>query len=78
MDAIREFDRAIPLKPCEICTNGERLHVPHPDFIYVAPSGCRVMVTDENDRLRHISSILIEEIAALRNRIARKRAKKRR
>ncbi len=79
IDVIREFNRAIPFKPYEIRTNGgERLRVPHPDFIYVAPRGTWVMVTDERDYPRHISSILIEEIAPLRNRAARKRVKKRR
>mgnify|MGYP001571868270 FL=1 len=74
IEAIREFNRAVPFQPYEIRTNGgERLRVPHPDFILVAPKGAWVIVTDENEHPRHISSLLIEEVAPLRKRPARKR-----
>jgi hypothetical protein len=66
VETIRELNRASPFVPYEIRTNGgERLHVPHPDFVLVAPKGGWVIVTDENDRPRHISSLLIEEVAPL-------------
>lgn len=69
IDAIREFNRAVPFRPYAIRTNGgERLRVPHPDFIFVAPKGTWVIVTDEKDYPRHISSLLIEEVAPLRKR----------
>lgn len=74
VDTIREFNQASPFVPYEIRTNGgKRLLVPHPDFVFVAPGGTWVMVTDEKDRPRHISSLLIEEIAPLRKRPARRR-----
>ena len=64
VETIRELNRASPFVPYEIRTNGgERLRVPHPDFVLVAPRGGWVIVTDENDRPRHISSLLIEEVA---------------
>jgi hypothetical protein len=67
VETIREFNRAIPFVPYEIRTNGgERLRVPHPDFVLVAPKGAWVIVTDEVDRPRHISSLLIEEVAPVR------------
>jgi hypothetical protein len=67
VETIREFNRAIPFIPYEIRTNGgERLQVPHPDFVLVAPKGAWVIVTDERDRPRHISSLLIEEVAPVR------------
>jgi hypothetical protein len=67
VETIREFNRAIPFVPYEIRTNGgERLRVPHPDFVFVAPKGAWVIVTDEVDRPRHISSLLIEEVAPVR------------
>jgi hypothetical protein len=67
VETIREFNRATPFIPYEIRTNGgERLPVPHPDFVFVAPRGAWVIVTDESDRPRHISSLLIEEVAPLR------------
>lgn len=64
VETIREFNRAVPFKPYEIRTNGgQRLVVPHPDFIFVSPKGSWVIVTDTEDRPRHISAILIEEVA---------------
>ena len=64
IDTIRDFNRAVPFQPYEIRTNGGvRLRVPHPDFILVAPRGAWVIVTDEEDRPRHISSLLIEEVS---------------
>ena len=73
IQTIREFNRASPFVPYEIRTNGgERLKVPHPDFILVSPRGGWVIVTDEQDHMRHISSILIEEVAPVRRRIRRK------
>ena len=78
IEAIREFNRAVPFMPYEIRTNGgERLRVPHPDFILVSPRGTWIIVTDENEHPRHISSLLIEEVAPLRKPLTRKRAKKR-
>ena len=69
IEAIREFNRAVPFRPYQIRTNGgERLRVPHPDFIFVAPRGSWVIVTNEKDHPRHISSLLIEEVAPLRKR----------
>lgn len=69
VDVIREFNRAAPFVPYEIRTNGgERLRVPHPDFVFVSPRGAWVIVTDKWDRPRHLSSILIEEVAPMEKR----------
>ena len=69
IDIIREFNRTVPFQPYEIRTNGgERLRVPHPDFVFVAPRGTWVMVSDDHDRPRHISSLLIEEVAPVSGR----------
>jgi len=77
IETIREFNRAVPFRPYEIRTNGgERLRVPHPDFILVSPRGAWIIVTDEHEHPRHISSILIEEVAPIRKGPVRKRAKK--
>jgi hypothetical protein len=73
VETIRDFNRATPFVPYEIRTNGgERLRVPHPDFVFVAPRGGWVIVADRRDHLRHISSILIEEVAPIRNRVRRR------
>jgi hypothetical protein len=72
IDAIRDYNHAVPFKPYEIRTNGgKRLRVPHPDFIMVSPKGTWVIVTDEKERPRHISTLLIEEVTPLRKRRAR-------
>ena len=77
IEVIREFNRAVPFKPYEIRTNGgERLRVPHPDFIFVAPRGTWIIVSDANDHPRHISSLLIEEVAPLTKQIIGKKPKK--
>jgi hypothetical protein len=77
IETIREFNRAVPFRPYEIRTNGgERLRVPHPDFILVSPRGAWIIVTDEHEHPRHISSILIGEVAPIRKGPVRKRAKK--
>jgi hypothetical protein len=77
IEVIREFNRAVPFQPYEIRTNGgERLRVPHPDFVMVAPRGTWGIVTDEHDRPRHIRSLLIEEVAPLTKRSTARRTKK--
>ena len=77
IEAIREFNRAVPFQPYEIRTNGgKRLKVPHPDFIFISPKGSWVIVTDEQERPRHISSLLIKEVSPLPARLSRKRTTK--
>jgi hypothetical protein len=77
IETIREFNRAVPFRPYEIRPNGgERLRVPHPDFVFVSPEGAWVMVTDEREHPRHIGSILIEEVAPVRKAHPRKRTRK--
>jgi hypothetical protein len=77
IQTIRDFNRASPFVPYEIRTNaGERLRVPHPDFIFVAPRGTWVLVTDEEDHPRHLNSLLIEEVAPLRKSIRTRRTKR--
>jgi hypothetical protein len=62
-EVIREFNRTVPFQPYEIRTNGgECVRVPHPDFVFVSPKGSWVIVTDENERSRYTSSLLIEEV----------------
>jgi hypothetical protein len=70
---IREFNKAVPFQPYEIRTNGgERLLVPHPDFIMVSPRGSWVIVTDEDERPRHLNAILIEEVTPVQKRKVKK------
>ena len=77
IEAIREFNRAVPFQPYIIRTNGgELLRVPHPDFILVSPKGAWIIITDENEHPRHINSLLIEEVAPVRRRFVRKQSNK--
>jgi hypothetical protein len=74
IDVIRNYNSTVPFQPYEIRTNGgEVLKVQHPDFIFIAPKGSWVMVTDEFDRPRHVSSILIEEVFPSAGKPVRKR-----
>ena len=76
IETIHDFNRAVPFVPYVIRTNaGERLRVPHPDFVFVAPRGTWVIVTDERDRPRHIKSLLIEEVSPLQKRAQKRRTK---
>ena len=71
VEAVREFTRAAPFVPFEIRTNGgERLRAPHLT-LFSSRRGW-VIITDEEDHVRHISSLLIEEVAPLRKRARRK------
>ena len=66
INMIREFNRAVSFQPYEIRTNGgARLRVPHPELVLISPKGTWVLVTDEDDRPRRISSILLEEVCPL-------------
>jgi hypothetical protein len=78
VETIHDFNRAVPFVPYEIRTNaGERLRVPHPDFVFVTPRGTSVIVVNDRDGARHINSLLIEEVTPLRSRTRRKRASRR-
>lgn len=77
IETIREFNRAVPFTPYEIRTNGgEKLIVPHPEFIFVSPKGTWVIITDEQERPRHISALLIEEVAPLKKKSSSKGGKR--
>jgi hypothetical protein len=74
LETIRQFHAAAPFEPFVILTNGgRRFEVPHPEFLYVAPKGTWLMVTDDRDRPHHISILLIEEVMPLRRRRRAKR-----
>src|SRR5947209_14149381 len=64
------------LFPYTTLFRSERLRVPHPDFILVSPRGAWVIVTDEREHPRHISSVLLEEVAPVRKTRQRKRTRR--
>lgn len=67
IDAIREMNHAVPFRPYALRLASGAVHrVPHPDFMFVAPKGSWVIVTEENnDRPHWISALLIEEASLL-------------
>ena len=74
--SIRDFNRAVPFVPYEVCMNGgETYPVPHPDFISVSPRGSFVIIIDQQDRPHHLNALLIERVSPLngesRRRVAR-------
>ena len=74
IQAIREFNRAIPFRPYEIrMARGERYLVPHPDFSTVSPKGSWVIVFDREERPHHLSSLLIESTTLLNGTRRKKR-----
>ncbi len=76
INVIREYNKAAPFVPYEIrTTSGQVLKVPHPDFVFVAPRGSFVLVMDEKDRPRNISSILIEEVSQIPEKSSRRSKK---
>lgn len=76
IEAIREFNRAVPFKPYEIrMASGERFAVKHPDYSFVSPRGSFVVVFGKNDHPYHLSALLIETATPL-NGHHRRKAKK--
>jgi len=66
IDAIREFNRAVPFVPYEIHTaSGVKFSVPHPDFVSISPKGSYVIVIDQKERPHTLNAILIERAAPL-------------
>ena len=73
IQSIREFNRAVPFKPYEICmASGERYVVPHPDFASVSPKGSFVIVYGRNERPHHLSALVIERASPLNGHHHRK------
>ena len=57
---IRKKQQALPFVPFDILLPGEkRVHVPHPDFLFISPSGRYVEVWDENDDETTLTTTLI-------------------
>ena len=77
IESIREFNRAVPFAPYEICmASGVRYAVPYPDFVLVSPMGHYVIVVDARERPHHLNALLIERAAPLNGQRQRKTAKR--
>ena len=77
IESIREFNRAVPFAPYQICmASGESFPVPHPDFVLVSPRGHFVIVVDAKDRPHHLNALLIERASPLNGHRLRKTGKR--
>lgn len=57
---IRKKQQAQPFVPFDILLPGEqRVHVPHPDYLFISPSGRYVEVWDMDDDITTLSATLI-------------------
>jgi hypothetical protein len=78
LSSIREFNRAVPFKPYEICmASGESFKVPHPDFVLISPKGSFVVFVDGNECPHHLSTLLIESVSLRNGHHSRKGGKRR-
>jgi hypothetical protein len=56
IEQLQELIREVPFEPFDlIMPNGERLHVPHPDFIWVFPGRHTVVAALNEDVARFVN-----------------------
>lgn len=66
-DEIRTRMHAAPFRPFDLrLTDGERIHIPHPDFIAVGTRLATVNLPDDNIRILEIPLITAIEITTTR------------
>ncbi|MEO6785647.1 MAG: hypothetical protein ABI318_05890 [Chthoniobacteraceae bacterium] len=62
---LREFLHAVPFKPFKIhLPSGEKIRVPHPDFVSVSPSGRIANVFGPKDETYSLDIFLITALEA--------------
>lgn len=72
--ALKKFWRTSPFAPFNIVLAGaERLHVPHPDFLAVAPNGRVAHVWKENGDYTAVDVMLITALERITNGTKRRR-----
>lgn len=60
---LRAAHRAAPFKPFTIhMADGRAFHVPHPDFMFMSPTGRTVIICQENDEFSILDLLLMTEI----------------
>jgi uncharacterized protein YndB with AHSA1/START domain len=65
---LRKFWHAAPFEPFNIVLAGsEKLHVPHPDFLSVSPSGRIAYVWKKGDDRTAVDVMLITAVETTRN-----------
>ncbi len=69
---LRAAHRATPFRPFTIhMTDGRSFHIPHPDFLFMTPTGRTVIVCQENDDFSILDLLLMTEIESSQATAAR-------
>ena len=73
---IRKKQQAVPFIPFDFLLAGEkRIHVPHPDYMFISPSGRFAEVSDKNDDETTLDVFLILGVQDHRKAASSKRGK---
>ena len=65
-EEIRKLSEATPFRPFRVHTaNGKSIDVPHPDFMHLSPTGCRLIVDDVDDSFEIIDVLLVTSLETL-------------
>ena len=63
VEQIRKAHQARPFKPFTLRTGGGReYHVPHPEFMFIAPPGRTIFVVDQDGAAELIDLLLVESL----------------
>ncbi len=60
---LRAAHHAAPFRPFTVhMADGRSFHVPHPDFLFMSPSGRTVIICEENEEFSILDLLLMTEI----------------
>ncbi len=60
---LRATHKAVPFQPFNVhMADGGVFHVPHPDFLFMSPTGRTVIICQEDDEFSILDLLLMTEI----------------
>ena len=60
---LRAAHRAMPFRPFTVhMADGRSFHVPHPDFLFMSPTGRTVIICQEDEEFSILDLLLMTEI----------------
>ena len=63
IEEIRKINHAQPFKPFTVrVTDGDALHVPHPDFLLIPPVGATVIIVDQKGCMNLVDTAHITKL----------------
>ncbi len=63
IEELRKVSRAVPFRPFTVRTSeGDGLHVPHPDFLFIPPLGETVILVDQKGGLNLLDATHITKV----------------